>query len=142
MKLFLIIFNLFYELELGEHVYSIPSLFEPIDNIPPVKPATPSGNTNGKVGKEYIYTTSTTDPDGNQLWYMWKWGDETSGWIGSFNSGEVVSESHIWDQQGAYEITVKAKDSYGVESEWSDPLMISMPKNSMPKFSKTRRGLT
>jgi hypothetical protein len=127
-----ILFNLFDELELGEHVYSIPSLFEPIDNIPPVKPATPSGDTEGKVGKEYIYTTSTTDPDGNQVYYKWYWNDkinETSDWIGPYNSGETADASHIWDEKGDYNIKVKAKDVHGEESPWSDPLPITMPKN-------------
>jgi len=31
--------------------------------------------------------------------------------------------------KGDYEIHVKAKDEYDAESEWSDPLSISMPKN-------------
>ena len=124
-----IIFNLFDELELGEHIYSIPSLFEPIDNLPPVKPSMPSGPISGKAGTFYSYSSSTTDPDGDQVWYKWDWGDETSGWDGPYDSDDTVTASHIWDEKGDYIIKVKAKDVHGEESPWSDPLPITMPKN-------------
>jgi len=98
----------------------------------PDKPNTPSGPANGKAGEEHTYSSSTTDPDGDQILYWFDWGDgENSGWIGLFDSGVEASASHIWDEKGNYEIKVKAKDIYGVESEWSDPLVISMPKNRM-----------
>ena len=124
-----IIFNLFDELEVGEHIYSIPSLFEPIDNLPPVKPSMPSGPISGKAGTFYSYSSSTTDPDGDQVWYKWDWGDETSGWDGPYDSDDTVTASHIWDEKGDYIIKVKAKDVHGEESPWSDPLPITMPKN-------------
>jgi hypothetical protein len=40
----------------------------------------------------------------------------------------TASAKHLWNK-GNYEIKVKAKDSHDAESEWSDPLSISMPKN-------------
>ena len=99
-------------------------------NDPPVKPSAPSGKTSGAAGKEYTYTTSTTDPDGDALFYLWDWGDGTdSGWLGPFGNGETASASHTWDEQNSYEIKVKAKDTHGEESSWSDPLPISMPRN-------------
>jgi len=66
------------------------------------------------------------------VYYKWYWNDkinETSDWIGPYNSGETADASHIWDEKGEYVIKVKAKDQYGEESPWSDPLAISMPKN-------------
>jgi hypothetical protein len=103
-----------------------------INNQPPNKPAKPSGPTNGKAGEEHTYSSSTTDPDGDQIQYWFDWGNgENSGWIGPFDSGVETSASHIWNEKGNYEIKVKAKDIYGVESEWSDPLSISMPKNKI-----------
>jgi len=98
--------------------------------IQPDKPATPSGKISGKAGTEYIYMSNTTDPDGDQVYYWFDWGDNTnSGWLGPFDSGETVSAKHVWTVKGDYEIKVKAKDVYDAESEWSDPLSISMPKN-------------
>ena len=98
-------------------------------NRPPNKPNKPSGQTNGKAGTEYTYFTNTTDPDGDQVYYKWDWGDGSySDWLGSYASGEEASASHTWSQ-GSYNIKVKAKDIRGYESEWSDPLEVSMPKN-------------
>jgi len=96
----------------------------------PDKPNTPSGPASGKAGDEYTYSSSTIDPDEDQIYYWFDWGDgENSGWLGPFDSGVDASASHIWDEKGNYEIKVKAKDIFGVESEWSYPLAISMPRN-------------
>lgn len=100
----------------------------PPPNNPPEKPARPSGPNSGKPGVQYMYTTSTTDIDGDQVYYMWDWGDgNLSNWTGPFNSGATVSTTYAWSQKGNYNIKVKAKDIYGAESNWSDPLAVSMP---------------
>ena len=99
-------------------------------NNPPNKPSKPSGQIKGKIGQNYSYTTTTTDPDGDQLYYNWSWGDNTfSGWIGLYYSGENVNESHSWIKKGNYNIKVKAKDILGTESNWSDTLAFRMPKS-------------
>ena len=97
-------------------------------NQPPNKPAKPSGQTNGKINVEYTYTTSTTDPDGDQVFYWFDWGDETnSGWVGPYVSGATGSAKHTWTVEGTYQIKVKAKDTNDAESPWSDPLAAKMP---------------
>jgi hypothetical protein len=99
------------------------------DNNPPYKPSKPVGQKKGEIGQNYSYTTSITDPEGDQLYYNWSWGDGTySGWIGPYYSGENVNESHSWTDKGNYNIKVKSKDIFGAESDWSDPLAIRMPK--------------
>jgi hypothetical protein len=99
-------------------------------NHAPNIPSTPEGNVNGESGVEYEYVSSTTDPELNQISYFFDWGDDSdSGWIGPLNSGDVVSATHTWDDQGEYEIRVKSKDTNDVESDWSDPLSIEMPHN-------------
>ena len=99
----------------------------PVNN-PPNKPVKPSGTNSGKINVEYTYTTSTTDPDGDQVYYNWSWGDGTySGWIGPNASGATESIKHKWSVKGSYQIKVKAKDTNGAESPWSDPLPIRMP---------------
>jgi len=101
------------------------------DNNAPNKPDTPLGEANGKTATSYIYSTSADDPDGDQVWYKWDWGDEISDWDGPYNSGDPITASHIWSNQGAYAVKVKAKDTSDAESVWSDPLPITMPKNSI-----------
>jgi hypothetical protein len=102
----------------------------PVNN-PPNKPVKPSGQANGKINVEYTYTSNTTDSDDDQVSYLFDWGDGTnSSWIGPYASGATASIKHKWTVKGTYIIKVKAKDSYGAESSWSDPLTITMPKSS------------
>ncbi len=98
-------------------------------NNPPNTPDRPSGPANGKTGAEYSYTISTTDPEGDQVYYLWDWGDGSiSVWDGPYTSGMTCEAKHTWTVKNTYNIKVKAKDTLGAESPWSDPLSITMPK--------------
>jgi hypothetical protein len=60
---------------------------------------------------------------------MWDWGDGTfSRWIPAPSFGAYMSATHNWTEEGTYEVRVKARDHYGAEGEWSDPLTVSMPR--------------
>ena len=97
------------------------------ENQPPDTPDTPSGQASGKIKQLYFYTTQTEEPDGDELFYLWDWGDgTTSGWIGPYNSGVTCNTSHSWSTKGTYQIQVKAKDPYGGESDWAT-LTVTMP---------------
>ena len=99
-------------------------------NNPPNKPLTPSGSTSGKPGIAYTYTTSTIDPDGDQIYYEFAWGDgTTSNWLGPYASDEPCEAFHTWSKRENYEIKVRARDTKFAFSEWSDPLSVSMPKS-------------
>jgi hypothetical protein len=125
------IFNLTTEIQSGYHIYSIQSLFN-ISN-PPTKPTTPQGTKEGTIGQTYTYSTSSTDSDGDQISYLFDWGDGTiSEWLGPYNSGVLCEGNHIWNAKGNYNIKVKAKDPTGAESDWSDPLPIIMPYSFKP----------
>ena len=98
------------------------------ENNPPNKPARPTGAKKGTVGEEYNFSTSTSDQDGDMIYYKWDWGDGTfSDWLGPFNSGEEASVTHQWSRLGIYNVKVKARDEHRDESDWSDPLYIRMP---------------
>ncbi len=99
------------------------------ENLPPKKPSI-SGPLSGKINQEMVYYTTSEDSEDDQVYYLLDWGDgSNSGWLGPFDSGEEIEISHTWEKEGDFEIKVKAKDIYGLESEWSDPLSISVPKN-------------
>lgn len=99
-------------------------------NDPPEDPATPTGNLSGTIETFYNYSTSTIDPDGDQVFFMWDWGDDTfSKWLGPYDSGEIVWANHTWDEEGNYYIKVKSKDTFGEESDWSNSLKVKMPIN-------------
>ena len=94
-------------------------------------PTSPSlfGLPNGVVGQPYEYTATTVYDVNPPLYYKFDWGDGTfTEWLGRYNSGENCIATHTWKEKGTYEIKVKAKDIDGWESEWSDPLVVSMPK--------------
>ena len=99
-------------------------------NEPPNKPMIPSGPTSGDIGTTYTYSSLANDPNTDDtLQYLFDWGDlSDSGWIGPYNVGDPASASHQWSEEGIYKIKVKAKDSSGEESPWSDELPINMPK--------------
>ena len=127
-----LIYDVIIELDFTHQTANITVEFE-WDGHPPDKPSKPSGPINVTEGVEYTYTTSTTDPDGDQLYYVWDWGGGSPGtysWgVGPYNSGETSYASHIWESQGSYNIRVKAIDEYGAQSDWSDPLEITVPRN-------------
>jgi len=101
-----------------------------IESDPPNTPDKPSGKSSGIIPfLKYTYTTSTTDPNGDKIRYLFDWGDGTMTWTDYYNSGETAKASHRWTGSGTFEIKVKAKDIYGYESEWSDSLSVSMPVN-------------
>ena len=103
------------------------NILETNANVAPFEPDKPDGSTNGKPNIEYIYNTSTTDPNGHQILYKWDWGDgEITDWIGPFDSGALVEEKHNWTEKGTYEIKVKAKDIFGMETDWSESLSVKI----------------
>ena len=100
-----------------------------MNNNAPDTPEAPTGNEEGKKDTEYTYSATTTDPDSHQLYYKFNWGDGTdSGWVGPYDSGRQGSAKHTWTSKDSYEIKVKSKDEYGLETDWSEPLLVSMPK--------------
>jgi hypothetical protein len=105
------------------------------DNQKPNKPDTPSGKKKGKVGTEYIYTSKTSDVDGDQVYYLWDWSDgNNSGWLGPYDSGATVTVNHTWTTKGTYQIKVQARDVWDAEGNWSDPLSVTMPLSYEPPY--------
>lgn len=98
-------------------------------NSKPQIPLKPDGPTTGQYGKEYTYSTSTNDSNNDLIYFKWSWGDgKESEWLGPYQSDQICDASHIWMIKGSYLIKVKAKDSYGFETDWSEPLTIKMEK--------------
>ena len=99
---------------------------------PPAKP-TLNGPNHGVFNQTLIFTSITTDPDGEPIFYEFDWGTgETTGWLGPYNSGETVTVTHSWPGIGAYLVKVIAKDNKSATSEWSDPLRVEITDNTEP----------
>jgi hypothetical protein len=95
-------------------------------NTAPNGPQIPHGPSTAVTDQEQTFSSAATDPDGDQLYYKWDWGDETSDWMGPYNSGETADADHSWTTAGTYSVAVKVKDQYDVESGWSDPASITL----------------
>jgi len=96
------------------------------DSDPPATPTQPSGHDEGDIDVEYTFSTSTNDPNSDQVYYCFSWGDRSVDWVGPYDSNEIASAGHIWMEEGEYSVKVKAQDEYGAESDWSDPLMMTI----------------
>jgi hypothetical protein len=92
----------------------------------PVIDGPPSGNT----GVEYCLTVHSIEPDGEDVMYIIDWGDNTtSGWLGPYPQCEPIEVCHTYYYSGNYHIKAKAKDINGLESGWSEPFSVNIPRN-------------
>ena len=115
----------------------LPEIAQPLPNNPPRTPEKISGLKLGRAGAENSFMVRTSDVEKDMIYYLFDWGDGTSsGWVGLFESDETAKVSHIWNEKGTYNIRVKAKDSSGAQSEWSDSVEIRLPLEK--KLSKTK----
>lgn len=105
-----------------------------IGNQPPETPII-TGPSQGKPGVTYLFQASTIDPDNNEVYYLWDYGDgTTSDWMGPYPSGQTISTTYSWSDEGTFILRVKAKDIYGCESDWG-VLEVKMPANKQLPFS-------
>ncbi len=84
-----------------------------------------SGPKYGRPGVNYTFCIAVTDPEADNVFCLWDWGDGTySGWLGPYASGAEICVTHAWSDEGSFSIRVKLKDEYGAESEWSETVKI------------------
>lgn len=108
----------------------------------PNQPSIPTGPTYLKSDEIGNFSGDTTDPDGDQIFYMFDWGEgeNNSGWLGPYKSDQIVKASKSWSiSQGStkiIEVRLKAKDIYGNEGNWSDPLIVKIIKTKSIEYSK------
>ena len=77
------------------------------------------GATSGKVGVEYKYTFSISDPDWDLMYVRVDWGSGVLGkWSGPYPSGTNVRLTYTWHEKGTYTIRAQTQDIGGLESEW------------------------
>ncbi|MBE3122539.1 MAG: PKD domain-containing protein [Thermoplasmata archaeon] len=94
---------------------------------PPFQPNVLQGPTAAGPGISLNFVTVAPDPEGDQVYYQWNWGDgNTSSWLGPYAFGEHAETAHEWVENGSYDIKVRAKDVYGKESDWSSVYHISI----------------
>ena len=106
---------------------------ELVFNQPPEIPTKPDGPEMLGQYAEATYTTSAIEPEGEDVYYMFDWGDGTfSDWVGPYASGETGEASHSWADYGEFEVKAVAKDINDIQSKWSEPTIISIIVNDPP----------
>ena len=104
-------------------------------NHRPITPDAPDGPDSVKVGNTYDYSVSTTDPEGDKMFYQFDWGEEEpDAPIGPYDSGEKCNISHTWSEKGKTFVMVKAIDEHGAESNWSASLPVRISKSKSVDF--------
>ncbi|MCX5833446.1 MAG: PKD domain-containing protein [Deltaproteobacteria bacterium] len=87
-------------------------------NNPPQTPVL-SGPGSGDTGQSLTFTTTATDPDGDQIHLRVDWGDDTEDEYGIYASGTAISASHSWQTEGTYSVRAQVIDEQGAVSGWS-----------------------
>jgi hypothetical protein len=124
----------------GVDIDAVENLAAANQNQPPNNPARPDGPTTGGSNIQYSYTTTTTDPESQQVYYLWSWGDSMGSWLGPFDSGSPAQASHNWSMAGDYLVKVKAKDVGGSESGWSDSITVHIEDSPHVEIGEITRG--
>ena len=116
-----------YNISGGDNQDNYPFMNQTIGNLPPNMPSAPDGPPVAGPNVDISFSTVAVDLEGDSLYYLWDWGDGNfSEWIGPFNSSEPMATNYSWNETGIYDIRVKVKDIYELESEWSEPHNISI----------------
>lgn len=110
------------------------SLYPP--NDPPNTPDTPTGPQIVFAHQENKYTTRTTDPNGDQVEYKWRFHllnlFRYIKWSAPSSSGAYNTQSNSWDLCGPRWVFVKARDTWhspNVQSGYSNPLGVLVLPN-------------
>jgi parallel beta-helix repeat protein len=97
---------------------------------PPEIPQKPRGKAVGTPGTAYKYTTVTSDSSYNKVQYGWDWNGDfiVDEWTDFYLPDQSCETVHIYIENGTYTVQVKALDNQGFQSDWSEPLSVTMPK--------------
>jgi len=88
------------------------------NNNPPDAPEI-YGPVRWPVNVEIEFSFSSTDPEGDDVKYYIEWGDGKDEETYYYQSGEIVTVFHIYEETETYLLRAKAIDIYDCESEWS-----------------------
>jgi len=101
-----------------------------LDKIPNA-PKIPFGISHACTNSLVEFSTYSTDKNNDKLHYRFDFGDGTiSNWTDSISSSQTIIFSHIWKNEGIYEIRAQSKNHLGLLSEWSKKLKINIEIDS------------
>ena len=97
-----------------------------VGNRPPYKPTPPNGPVAAYIGQNVQFSTSSYDPDGDEMEYMFNWGD------GALTDWGAAQRSHAYEAPGTFQVIARARDVGERLSTWSDAasIVITMPNQA------------
>jgi outer membrane protein assembly factor BamB len=98
----------------------------------PTRPQKPTGRTRLGVRSSASYSSVTTDPNQDEVLYVFDWGDGTTDTTDFLASGDTARATHDWSEVGDYSVRVRAQDTKGYWSDWSATLAVSVTINHPP----------
>lgn len=101
--------------------------FSTAPDAAPFQPSILAGPRAAGKGILLNFTAIAPDPEGDQVYYQWNWGDgNLSDWVGPYAFGDHAITSYQYKHNGNYLITVRAKDISGEESGWSTSYQVTI----------------
>jgi len=126
-----------------ESGWSSPLVITIAVNQAPNTPSTPNGPSSGYTNIPYTFSSSATDPDGENIAIRFDWGNGVvSNWSNYVTSGTTISMSYSYPNAGTYYIKAQAKDILGDTSAWSTPhtITINTPSGWITMISEDFEG--
>jgi hypothetical protein len=98
----------------------------------PARPEKPSGRTRVATDNSATYSSVTTDPNLDDVLYVFDWGDGLADTTALMQSGDTALADHKWASIGTYSVRARAQDSKGNWSGWSEALSVAVSTNHPP----------
>jgi len=107
---------------LGKNILKVTNPVLPGDTTPlnfliskvPTDPSKPSGPSSVKINTDNTFSTTSSDKDGDKLFYQWLWdGNKESEWMGPYEAGEKCEITITWSQTKVTELKVYVRDEGG-----------------------------
>ncbi len=98
----------------------------------PARPEKPKGRAHVAISSPATYSSVTSDPNQDSVLYVFDWGDGLSDTTELLQSGETAFAAHAWASIDVFAVRVRAQDSKGNRSGWSDALSVSVTVNHPP----------
>jgi len=89
----------------------------------------------------YSFTSTTSDPEGDDIAFQFEWGDGTrSNWSNFVQNDSSIIMVKSWITAGTYSVRVRAKDVKEKTSEWSGERQITIYANNPPNVPPIPNG--
>jgi len=99
-------------------------------NDPPSTPELLSYTERGNLGDTFSVDYKVTDPDGDEIYIKLGWDNKETDWYGPYEPNlDKAGISFSFYSKGSYDVRAKAKDTNGLESDWSEPARITVSRS-------------